>query len=136
MINSDECGLDILDKPDWINWNCTNYPANPVLNKGLSYRKITNLWGGESQSGPLEWLSYFETTKGKAKSNVESPTYEEIPKYLEKMHFHYSFLSWQCRNNGHGDAKGGTLGEYLEHLEAVKRWKLLKEKENDKDKNI
>jgi hypothetical protein len=61
-------------------------------------------------------------------------TKEEIPKYLEKMHFHYAFLSWQCRNDGHGEAKGGTLGEYIEYLERVKRWQLLKEKENDKNK--
>ena len=56
-------------------------------------------------------------------------TKKEIPKYLKDMHFHYAFLSWQSRNDGHGDAKGGTLGEYLEHLESVKRWKLYQEKE-------
>lgn len=64
-------------------------------------------------------------------------TEAEVPEYLEKHDFHFGFISWQCRNDGHGGAQGGTMEEYLEHLESVKRfneehpnWK------EDRDKRI
>lgn len=46
----------------------------------------------------------------------------ELEHYLEKHDFHYGFLGWQCRPDGHGGSKGGTMKEYLEYLDRVKRY--------------
>ena len=79
---SSKCNLDILNTPAWIDWNCTNYPLNPY-NKGPSYRKITNLWGGNSLAGDLEWLSEFKTsTSPYSHISIKSPKYCKDPKYL------------------------------------------------------
>ena len=41
-------------------------------------------------------------------------------RYEKKCHEHYEFVSWQCRNDGHGEAKGGTYEEFLAYKERVK----------------
>lgn len=46
----------------------------------------------------------------------------ELDKYLEKWDLEIRFKSWQCRNDGHGEAKGGTREEYFEYLERVKEF--------------
>ena len=53
-------------------------------------------------------------------------TEEEIPYYEEKCKYHYGFLGWQCRNDGHGEYKGGTEEEYREHLKRVEEYKKYK----------
>jgi hypothetical protein len=55
---------------------------------------------------------------------------KDIPIYEEKCDFHYGFVSWQCRNDGHGGTKGGTMEEYIEYLERVKRYQAKQAKEN------
>ena len=78
----EKCKTDILEKPAWIDWNCTGYPGNNIQQTGMSYRKITNLWGGNREGGNLEWLSEFKTKPGKANEIVNSPIYDKNPKYL------------------------------------------------------
>jgi len=77
----------------------------------------------ENRFNAYEHFTFENLTENYGWFSIEK---EEIPKYLEKMHFHYSFLSWQCRNDGHGDAQGGTMEEYLEYLERVKRYQASK----------
>ena len=46
----------------------------------------------------------------------------QLQEYVEKHDYEISFLSWQCRNDGHGGSKGGTKEDYEEYLERVKRF--------------
>jgi hypothetical protein len=70
-----------LNTPAWIDWNCTNYPLGGGIPGARSYRKITNVWGGDTQIGDLKWLSEFDTEKI-GRGVVNSTKYEIIPKYL------------------------------------------------------
>ena len=54
---------------------------------------------------------------------------EDIPIYKAKHHYHYGFLSWQHRNDGHGGCKGGTEAEYNAYLEHVKRYEESKKQQ-------
>jgi hypothetical protein len=56
---------------------------------------------------------------------------EEIPIYEEKHNFWISFSIWQSRNDGHGGRKGGTEEEYIEYLERVKRYNVLKDNDTN-----
>lgn len=52
------------------------------------------------------------------------PITEDKISYYEKRHtFEIKFMSWQCRNDGHGGCKGGTRKEYLEYLKRVEEFK-------------
>lgn len=53
---------------------------------------------------------------------------DEVEFYEEKCKFQMDFTIWQCRSDGHGGSKGGTMGEYLEYLERVKRYNFNKDK--------
>lgn len=48
----------------------------------------------------------------------------EIPAYEAKFSYHYAFLSWQHRNDGHGGCKGGTEEEYEEYLKREAQYQL------------
>ena len=54
----------------------------------------------------------------------------EIPTYEAKCKYHYGFISWQHRNDGHGGCKGGTEEEYKAYLERVKQYQESLKKEN------
>ena len=83
-----QCDPNILDVPDWIDWDCDDYPLSDVSDGyHKSYRKITNLLGGTREgedlgSKNLKWLSYFRTEGNKASKSVKGPVYEEVPRYL------------------------------------------------------
>lgn len=47
----------------------------------------------------------------------------EIEKYENKNSEYIEFLCWQCRNDGHGEAKGGTYNEFLEYKKMIKKFK-------------
>jgi hypothetical protein len=78
--NNDTC-TNSLTTPTWIDWNCTDYPLGGGITGARSYRKITNVWGGDTESGDLKWLSEFDTEKI-SQGTVNSTKYEIIPKYL------------------------------------------------------
>ena len=40
----------------------------------------------------------------------------DLDLYIEKNKTHNKWLSWSCRNDGHGNAKGGTFEEYIERF--------------------
>lgn len=46
----------------------------------------------------------------------------QIPEYEEKCDKHYKFVGWQCRPDGHGGSKGGTLEEYELYLKRVEEY--------------
>ena len=43
-------------------------------------------------------------------------TQEELPDVKKKHDFHYAYLKWAYRSDGHGGSKGGTIEEYKEYL--------------------
>lgn len=84
------------------------------------------------------YRSYEKTPKEHRQTAYKHFTYENLTKnydffqitelelehYLKECDFHYGFLGW------HGESKGGTMGEYLEYLERVKRYQAQKTKED------
>jgi hypothetical protein len=71
---------DVLKTPSWIDWNCTGYPLGNTTSGAASYRKITNLHGGDNKSAELKWLSEFNT--GHNSRNEDATIYDMNPKYL------------------------------------------------------
>ena len=53
-------------------------------------------------------------------------TDSELEEMKEKHDFHYGFISWQSRNDGHGGLKGGTVEDYKEYLKRVEEYNKYK----------
>lgn len=87
-----DCDPNILDVPDWIDWDCVNYPLSDLTGGDhKSYRKITNLYGG-SHGGDLKWLSEFRTSGAPAGHSINSTKYARVPKYLWGLDTKYKKL--------------------------------------------
>lgn len=48
---------------------------------------------------------------------------EDLPYWEEKQQYHRDFISWQCRPDGHGHRKGGTMEEYAQHRATLNKLK-------------
>lgn len=46
----------------------------------------------------------------------------ELDEMKKKHDAHMDFVVWQCRSDGHGGRKGGTMEEYLEYKERVEAY--------------
>ena len=84
-------------------------------------------FGGNRQTA-YKHFSYENLVEGYGFFPIDE---SEIPHYRKKHDFEIGFMSWQCRNDGHGEPKGGTRGEYLDYLERVKIYQAKKSEKND-----
>ena len=54
--------------------------------------------------------------------NFKECTEDDFDWLEEKSREYYSYMNWSSRPDGHGGRKGGTMEEYKEYLERVKRY--------------
>jgi len=61
--------------------------------------------------------------------DFKSCTEDDFPRLKKKRDFYYEYTGWSGRPDGHGGSKGGTIKEFLEYKERVKRWKKSQNEE-------
>lgn len=97
------------------------FEIDPSNNCYRSYKGPTDSAGNRQQA--YEHFNYENLVNNYGFMPISE---EDIPMYEKKCKEHYEFISWQMRNDGHGDIKGGTYEEFLDYKERVKRFNQSK----------
>ena len=82
--------------------------------------------GKEKENRPNA-QSHFTFTNLTENYNFIPIKKKEIPQWIKRHDYELGFRIWQCRNDGHGGAKGGDRYEYAKYLEDVERYQKSKE---------